>query len=85
MPVEPGEFKVTTTAQVERDYIVRATDEEHARRRLRAFLADPELLAEGIVREQVEDVRNTTPPKINSIKRVGKPKAVKDEPVEKAS
>lgn len=56
---------VTTTAQVERTYVVEAADEEQAKKRLRAHIADPDSLREGVV--VFKDDVNKTAEKINNV------------------
>jgi hypothetical protein len=60
-------FEVTTTAQVERTYVVEADDEEQAKKRLRTFIADADAVREGVVTKLDQEV-NTTPERI---KRAG--------------
>lgn len=48
----PKSFEIVTTAQVERTYMVQAKDVEQAQARLRTHLKDPEMLREGVIREQ---------------------------------
>jgi hypothetical protein len=60
-------FEVTTTAQVERTYVVEAEDEEQAKKRLRTFIADADAVREGVVTKLAHEV-NTTPERI---KRAG--------------
>jgi len=47
-------FKLTTTAQVETDYLVEATDQAQAKKRLRIHIADAEALRPGVVERQAE-------------------------------
>jgi hypothetical protein len=56
-------FEVTTTAQVERTYVVEAGDEEQAKKRLRTFIADADAVREGVVTKLDNEV-NTTPERI---------------------
>jgi hypothetical protein len=56
-------FKLTTTAQVETDYVVEAEDEEQARKRLRTYIADSEAVRPGLVTKQAAQ-RNKTPERI---------------------
>jgi len=58
-------YEVTTTAQVERTYVVQAEDEDQAKKRLRAHIADPEALRDGVVVFK-GDV-NKTAEKINNV------------------
>jgi hypothetical protein len=48
---ERKQFQVTTTAQVERTYLVEADDEDHAKKRLRSFIADADALRPGLIEE----------------------------------
>lgn len=77
-----AKFEITTTAQVERSYVVEAEDEEQAKKRLRTWIADAEAVRDGVVTKLAHEV-NTTPERI---KRAGawngqKP-AVEDPPEE---
>jgi hypothetical protein len=64
---EPKSHTLTTTAQVERTYVVQAPTEEKARDRLRTHFKDPELLREGVVTEKPEKQTDTTPQRIKAI------------------
>lgn len=55
-------FEVTTTAQVKRVYEVTASSIEQAHKRVRAHIADPEMLGEGIVTRKGES--DSTPERI---------------------
>lgn len=68
---EPKRWEITTTAQVERTYHVEAKDAEQAHKRLRAYLADPDSLREGVVSRLDSRDKDTTPQKTK-----GEPKTV---------
>jgi hypothetical protein len=53
-------FRVPTTGQVEKVYIVEASDSEQAHARVRAFINDPEMLGEGVVVRQDEETKYKT-------------------------
>lgn len=59
-------FDMTTTAQVERRYVVEAEDEEQAKKRLRSYLKDKEMVKEGVVVEKPEETTNTTTEQIKA-------------------
>lgn len=68
------EFEITTTAQVERTYVVKGGDDDQAHTRLRSYLKDADALREGVVVEQEDKRKDTTPQRINGSKPiVGKP------------
>lgn len=71
-------FEIVTTAQVERTYIVVASDEDQAHKRLRTFLKDPDMLREGLVIEQPDKQADKTTQKVKAVKKIAKPRAVKD-------
>lgn len=70
------EFEITTTAQVERTYVVKGDDDEQAHRRLRTWLADPDGVREGLVVELPERQTDTTTQKVKEKKELTKPRAV---------
>lgn len=57
-------FRVPTTGQVEKVYVVEAKDAEQAHARVRSFIDDPEMLGSGIVEEQESDTRYKTPEQV---------------------
>jgi hypothetical protein len=70
------QFDVPTTAQVERTYRVVADSPEQAHKRLRAWLADADMIADGVV--TLNDTKNTSDETVKKgqIKEVTKPKVV---------
>lgn len=56
-------FTLTTTAQVETDYLVEADDQDQAKKRLRIHIADAESLRPGVVTRQAAQ-RYKTPERI---------------------
>lgn len=83
---EQQEFEVTTTAQVERTYKVRAATKESAHVRVRRFIEDPDLIREGVVQLLDDRTTDATPQKVktDTIKAIPSgPKAV-DETARKA-
>lgn len=77
--VAEKDFRVTTTAQVERTYVVKGRDEAQAHKRLRTFLADPEGVREGLVTVMADLQIDATPQKVktSTIKATPKPRAAK--------
>lgn len=71
---EEKTFNLTTSAQVERSYVVKATSKEQAHARLKAFMGDPDAVREGIVHPQAKLV-NKTPEKIKVADIAEVPKA----------
>lgn len=71
-------FEITTSAQVERTYLVQGDSEEQAHARLRTWLKDSEMLRDGLVVELPEKQTDTTPQKVRKVKKVTRPRAVKD-------
>lgn len=68
LAVPPKTFEIVTTAQVERTYTVEAKDIEQAQARLRTHLKDPEMLREGVIREQAAKQIDATPQRIKPTK-----------------
>lgn len=69
-------FEIKTTAQVERTYIVEASDDAQAKKRLRTFIADADALRAGVV-QPLAAVVNTTPERIKGIEPYnGQPETV---------
>lgn len=64
---ETPPYEVTTAAQVQRTYAVRAGDKDQAHARLRAFLKDPDALREGVVVELRDKQIDVTPQKVKSV------------------
>lgn len=62
------DYEVTTTAQVERTFIVKGENDEQAHDRLRIYLKDSGVLREGLVIEQPERDKDTTNRKITNVK-----------------
>ena len=58
------DFHIKTTAQVERTYIVKADSAEAARKRLRIFLDDPDVIGADIVSHLASI--DTTPERLKS-------------------
>lgn len=75
---EEQDFEITTTAQVERTYRVKATDGESAHRRLRRYLEDPEMARPDLVEVLDDRTTDATPQKVkmDTIKPVSRPRAV---------
>lgn len=71
-------FEITTTAQVERVYVVQGSNEDQAHTRLRAHLKDADSLREGLVVEQADKQIDATPQKVkkDGVKKITKPRAV---------
>lgn len=53
-------FRVPTTGQVEKVYVVEADDKTQAHARVRAFIVDPDMIGEGVVVRQDEETRYKT-------------------------
>lgn len=71
-------FRVPTTGQVEKVYIVEAKDAEQAHARARAHITDPEMLSEGVVMPQDDETKYKTGEQVlaSKITEVGGPQAV---------
>lgn len=73
-----AKIKVTTSGQVERVFIVEATDEEHAKKRFTTYKHDPEAFAPGIVVEEASDKdAGLSTQRITSTEAVEEPKEKK--------
>lgn len=59
---QESEFDITTSAQIERTYRVKAADAESAHRRLRTHIADPDMLRAGLVSKTTW--KDTTPERV---------------------
>lgn len=76
-----AKFRIKTTAQVERVYVIEAADEGQAKKRMTAFKHDPDVFAPGIVEEQKEEQKDTSLQQIKEVaalppeKPVAAPKA----------
>jgi hypothetical protein len=69
--MEVKEFQVTTVGSYERVYTVKASNEEQARKRMRAHIADPEMLGEGVVVEDESAAHYVSGEQIKSAKEGG--------------
>lgn len=79
-PAEDNEYEITTTAQVERTYKVKGKDGEHAHKRLRRWLEDPEMARPDLIEVLADRQEDTSPQRVkkDSIKQVQKPRAVEE-------
>lgn len=64
----PKTYELVTTAQVERTYVVQASNLDQAQARLRTHLKDPEMLRDGVVVEQASKQRDATPQRLKAAK-----------------
>lgn len=76
-----AKFQVQTTETVHRQYTVEATDEKHARSRLRLFFADADMLREGLVERQGGEKLQHR--RVTGAKALSEPRAQEAKPGEK--
>jgi UDP-glucose 6-dehydrogenase len=67
------EFQIVTTGSFRRVYTVQADDEDHARKRMRQHVSDPESLREGLVVQDDAQARYVAGEQISTVTVVGAP------------
>lgn len=67
-------FRLTSTSQVERTYVIEAADEEQAKKRFTTWKHDPEAFASGIVVIDDSATKDATTQQIRSVETVPEPK-----------